>query len=141
MKRITILTAASLTNALFSLAPQPFSRRIVSASVQATVALLTAPLLKIADVEGNVLFACVALPESTTNRWTFSSTSDSAYLIVAAVSPVAGGVNFYPQPIPCDLIVPASNLFTVQLFGSAPGDTVGNLVLVTEDDYPLDWPD
>jgi hypothetical protein len=141
-RRTTVITPTTQTNAVYELPSQPFARRIVSACLYAFTQAVIAefqPELKITDVEGNVLFTATAFTTTAFNQpistiiWT-SNTSDIAGAVVLgnalALSP--GGV-YYPGIIGDETFIPESNLLTVTLFGSLPGDTIPNLVLVTED--------
>jgi len=145
-RRVTLLLPTSLVNALFTLDKQPFARRLVSARVQMTIDALgtaTTPLLQISDASGNVLFQSVARSEAVTGSqatvWS-STFADSIIQDAVGGSIAANGVNIAATPIPADLEIPPSGLLTVQLFGSSAGDTVSQLALVTDDDYPLEWP-
>ena len=139
-RRTTIITPTTQTDALYELPSQPFARQIVSASIYAFVAngSLHAyiPELKVADVEGNILIAI-----TPTFDLSSAGSGNNANFLFSDV----GGVNYtysapitltsiyVPATIPPNLTIPESNLFTVTLWGSLPGDTIPNLVLVTED--------
>jgi len=140
-RRTTVIQPSTDTDALYTLPSQPFARRIVSASIydfQAAIYHATYPELKIADVGGNVLAAiavAVDLASTTANpaNWYFADLGGSQWNLYA---PTGGGFMpvYLPATIPSDLIVPESNIFTLTLWGSLPGDTIPNLVLVTEDE-------
>lgn len=141
-RRTTVIQPSTTTNALYSLPNQPFKRRIVSASLYDVVigGLYhgTIPELKINDVEGNVLFAItptvdlvsLGFPYTPLN-FLFADLGGTNYTFTPPATIVTTAI---PATIPPDLCVPASNLFTVTLWGSLPADTLPNLVLVTEDD-------
>ena len=139
-RRTTVITPTTQTDAVYELPSQPFARRVVSASVyyfDAAIYHFTFPELKIADVEGNVLAAvgvAVDLTATTANpvNWYFADLGGSQWNLYA---PIGGGSMpvYLPATIPPNLIIPESNLFTLTLWGSVVGDTIPNLVLVTED--------
>ena len=140
-RRTTVIQPSTETDALYTLPSQPFARKIVSASIyyfEAAVYHPTFPELKIADVGGNVLAAIgvtVDLGATTANpvNWFFADLGGTQWNLYAPIS--IGAVPIYlPATIPNNLIVPESNLFTLTLWGSVPGDTIPNLVLVTEDE-------
>jgi hypothetical protein len=140
-RRTTVIQPSTQTDALYTLANQPFKRRIISASIYGVVVdgLYHAifPELKINDVEGNVLTSIGVCFDTASGIFTplnflFADLGGSQWNLTA---PNTNGSNYYlPATIPSDLCVPASNLLTVTLWGSVPGDTLPNLVLVTEDD-------
>lgn len=140
-RRTTVIQPSTQTDALYTLANQPFKRRIISASIYGVVVdgLYHAifPELKIADVEGNVLTSIgvcydVATQVISPVNYLFADLGGSQWNLTI---PHANGSNYYlPATIPPNLCVPASNLLTVTLWGSVPGDTLPNLVLVTDDD-------
>ena len=142
-RRTTVIQPSTQTDALYTLANQPFKRRIVSASIYGVVIAgtyhTTTPELKINDVEGNVLFSVVPTLDPfqvgslTPINYLFAELGGSNYTLTQPSS-VAASIYFLPATIPTDLCVPASNLFTVTLWGTVSGDTIPNLVLVTEDD-------
>ena len=145
-RRTTVITPTTQTNALYELPTQPFARCIVSASIYNLgingLYHGTLPELKIADVEGNVLLAitpnldvAASLPASPLT-YLFAELGGSSYNFTAPFA-LAGNV-YVPATLPPKCMLPASNLLTVTLFGSAPGDTIPNLVLVT-DDYDEDF--
>jgi hypothetical protein len=141
-RRTTVIQPSTQTDALYTLANQPFKRRIISASIYGVVISgsyhNTIPELKINDVEGNVLFAItptvdlvsLGFPYTPLN-FLFSDLGGTNYTFT---TPTTIATVVIPATIPSDLCVPASNLFTVIIWGSIPGDTLPNLVLVTEDD-------
>jgi len=141
-RRTTVITPTTQTDALYELPSQPFARRIVSVSIYGVLIAgafhNVLPELKIADVEGNILTA-------VTPQIDISATSFSPYQNFLFAD--LGGANYsFSSPITSaqpayisatifpDCIIPESNLFTVTLYGSLPGDTIPNLVLVTEDE-------
>jgi hypothetical protein len=141
-RRTTVIQPSTTTDALYTLPNQPFKRRIVSASLYAfsqSVQADTQPELKIADVEGNVLFTASAFT-TTLGGYTYSiqfaqDTSDlTGYLVSGGFVQLSSGGTYFPCILGDDCCVPASNLMTVTLWGSLPADTLPNLVLVTEDD-------
>jgi hypothetical protein len=142
-RRTTVIQPSTTTDALYTLANQPFKRRIISASIYGVVIAgtyhSTTPELKINDVEGNVLFSVVPTLDPiqvgllTPINYLFAELGGSNYTLTQP-SNFAGSIYFIPATIPMNLCVPACNLFTVKLWGSLPGDTLPNLVLVTEDD-------
>jgi hypothetical protein len=140
-RRTTVITPTTQTDALYELPSQPFARRVVSASIYGF--LIDAPYhnvlpeLKITDVEGNVLMG-------VTPQIDVASTSGSPFLNFLFADLGGSNYNFSApitnaQPtyisatIPTECNIPESNLFTVTAFGSLPGDTIPNLVLVTDD--------
>jgi hypothetical protein len=153
-RRTTVIYPSTQIDALYTLPNQPFKRRIISASLYdfdgngdpAT------PEAKIADVEGNVLISIWA-----TLDWTQTiSFAGKINFLFAALGGAAWNLNqptrngsgapysslplYFPVTIPEDLCVPASNLFTITLWGtSANTMTIPNLVLVTEDDDDDDY--
>ena len=139
-RRTTVITPTTQTDALYELPSQPFARRVVSASIYAFVANGSPhaylPELKIADVEGNILTAItptfdLANAGSGNNaNFLFSDVGGANY---AYTGPGTITSIYVPATIPPNLTIPESNLFTVTLWGSVPGDTIPNLVLVTED--------
>lgn len=141
-RRTTVITPTTQTDALYELPSQPFARRVVSASIYNLgingAYHATLPELRIADVEGNVLIAITpnldinfALFGGTPLNYLFAELGGSSYNYTA---PTALAVNVYvPATLPSECMLPESNLLTVTLFGSLPGDTIPNLVLVTED--------
>lgn len=142
-RRTTVIQPSTQTDALYTLANQPFKRRIISASLYAfTQAVIapTQPELKINDVEGNVLFFCSAFTNTSFNEfkssiiWTENG-SELFGQVISGFNPAfsIGGM-YYPANLGINCCVPASNLLTVTLYGSLPADTLPNLVLVTEDD-------
>jgi hypothetical protein len=142
-RRTTVITPTTQTDALYELPSQPFARRIVSASIYNLgingVYHGTLPELRIADVEGNVLIAITPTLDiasilfgGTPLNYLFAELGGSAYNFTA---PVAIAVKVYvPATLPTECMLPESNLLTVTLYGSLPGDTIPNLVLVTEDE-------
>lgn len=149
-RRTTVIQPSTTTDALYTLANQPFKRRIVSASLYAftqdSILLPTQPELKINDVEGNVLFtASVYTSQNAFNQHVSSMIfcDNTSGILASAINGTAvalspGGV-YYSAIIGNDCFVPASNLLTVTLYGSSPADTLPNLVLVTEDDDDNDY--
>ena len=141
-RRTTVITPTTQTDALYELPSQPFARRIVSASIYNLgingVYHGTLPELRIADVEGNVLFTASAFT-TTLGGLTYSiqfaqDTSDlSGSVITGGFVQNSSGGTYFPCILGDDCCVPASNLLTVTLWGSLPADTLPNLVLVTED--------
>jgi hypothetical protein len=143
-RRTTVIQPSTTTDALYTLPNQPFKRRIVSASLYNYVQDLPAtlqPELKIADVEGNVLFT--AMPLFFDQTTTGGSNGNASFMFTEDASPqtqilyfpqTANAGAYFPCVIGTNLCVPASNLLTVTLWGSLPADTLPNLVLVTEDD-------
>lgn len=140
-RRTTVIQPSTTTDALYTLPNQPFKRRIVSASLYNLgingLYHNTLPELKIADVEGNVLLAItpnldigVTIPASPIN-YLFAHLGGSSYNFTPPAA-TAGNV-YIPATLPTECMLPESNLLTVTLFGSLPGDTIPNLVLVTED--------
>jgi len=141
-RRTTVIQPSTITDALYTLPNQPFKRRIVSASLYAftqAISATTQPELKINDVEGNVLFTASAFT-NTLGGLIYSvqfaqDTSDlSGSIITGGFVQLSSGGAYFPCILGDDCFVPASNLLTVTLYGSLPGDTLPNLVLVTEDD-------
>ena len=140
-RRTTVITPTTQTDALYELPSQPFARRIVSASIYGYDMIglphATLPELKIADVEGNVLLAitpCLDLSNLgflTPVNFLFSELGGANYNFSSPII-IAPNV-FVPASLPTQCMLPESNLFTVTLYGSLPGDTIPNLVLVTED--------
>lgn len=146
-RRTTVIQPSTTTDALYTLPNQPFTRRIVSASLygydNGYTSHAVVPELKIADVEGNVLAAI-----STTIDWTASVFTPRINWFFGDLGGTQWDLNYptqsglpnvmpiyFPTTIPPDLCVPVCNLFTVTLWGSQSGDLViPNLVLVTEDD-------
>jgi hypothetical protein len=140
-RRTTVITPTTQTDALYELPSQPFARRVVSASIYNLgingLYHNTLPELKIADVEGNVLLAitpnldiAATTPASPIN-YLFADLGGSSYNFTAPA--VTAGNVYIPATLPTECMLPESNLLTVTLFGSLPGDTIPNLVLVTED--------
>ena len=141
-RRTTVIQPSTTTDALYTLANQPFKRRIVSASIYGVaiggIYHEVNPELKINDVEGNVLFAItptislvgLGIPFTPIN-FVFADLGGTNYTFT---SPSLLATTPIPATIPEDLCVPASNLLTVTLWGTVSGDTLPNLVLVTEDD-------
>lgn len=140
-RRTTVITPTTQTDALYELPSQPFARRIVSASIYGVVIdgafHNVLPELKIADVEGNVLTAVTpqidiaASSGSPFQNFLFADLGGSNYNFTAPITnaqPAYISATIFP-----DCVIPESNLLTVTLFGSLPGDTIPNLVLVTED--------
>jgi hypothetical protein len=143
-RRTTVIQPSTTTNALYTLPNQPFKRRIISASIYGFViggAYHTCfPELKINDVEGNVLAALTPLIDmgsffgGTNFNFFFSNLGGSNYTFTPPPSPGVPPIVLVPITIPENLCVPASNLFTITIWGSLPADTLPNLVFVTEDD-------
>jgi len=141
-RRTTVIQPSTTTDALYTLPNQPFKRRIVSASLYNLIIgglyHATLPELKIADVEGNVLLAITpqvdvgSLGAITPLNYFFGNVGGATYNFTNPTS--LFGPAYISATIPEDCCVPASNLLTVTLYGSLPGDTLPNLVLVTEDD-------
>lgn len=141
-RRTTVITPTTQTDAVYELPSQPFARRVVSACLYAFTQAVTAdfqPELKITDVEGNVLFTATAFTSSGFNQqtstiiWTCNTSDISSSVISSNALALSPGGVYYPGIIGDETIIPASNLFTVTLYGSLPADTIPNLVLVTED--------
>ena len=139
-RRTTVIQPSRKTDALYTLPPQPFARRIVSACLFGYLpddsALTQTPQLKIADVEGNVL----AWIQAIMNPIQLTGTAPYTYFWGNNLSEypsdtqLTGGTPIYvPASIPIDLMIPESNILTIEIFNSQSGDTIPNLVLVTED--------
>jgi hypothetical protein len=142
-RRTTVITPTTQTDALYELPSQPFARRVVSVSIYGYEVVqvpyvVVQPELKITDVEGNVLTAITPtfepgqLATASPLNFFFGDIGGANYTFSARVFPFTHPV-YVPGCIPPNLTIPESNLFTVTLFGSLPGDTIPNLVLVTED--------
>ena len=139
-RRTTVIQPSRKTNALYTLPPQPFARRIVSACLfeytPDDANNNQSPQLKIADVSGNVL----AFITPTFNPSGIPSITPYTYFFGENLGDYVrndpGGTlpTFIPASIPSDLTIPQSNLFTITIEGSADADTIPNLVLVTEDE-------
>jgi hypothetical protein len=140
-RRTTVITPTTQTDAVYELPSQPFARRVVSASIYAFVANGLPhpylPELKIADVEGNILTAITptfdlsGVGSGNNANFLFSDVGGVNY---AYSAPITLTSIYVPATIPSNLTIPESNLFTVTLWGSVLGDTIPNLVLITEDD-------
>jgi len=141
-RRTTVITPTTQTDAVYELPSQPFARRVVSASIYAftqAVGANTQPELKITDVEGNVLFTASAFTSQVSGLiWSVQFAVDasdlSGNIFSGGISQLGPGGAYWPCILSSDCIIPASNLFTVTLYGSLPADTIPNLVLVTEDE-------
>jgi len=141
-RRTTVIQPSTTTDALYTLPNQPFKRRIVSASIYGVLIAggfhNVLPELKIADVEGNVLIAVTPQIDiasssgSPFQNFLFADLGGSNYTFTAPITNAQPA--YISATIPTNCCVPASNLLTVTLWGSLPGDTLPNLVLVTEDD-------
>lgn len=140
-RRTTVITPTTQTDALYELPSQPFARRIVSASIYGFLIdgafHNVLPELKIADVEGNVLIAVTpqidiaASSGSPFQNFLFADLGGSSYTFTAPIT--SAQPTYIPATIPTECSIPESNIFTVTAFGSLPGDTIPNLVLVTDD--------
>ena len=136
-RRITVLQPDA--SASWTLKSQPFPRRIVSACLgnyQTDVVSSAEPLLRVADVSGNLVFFSNIQPLITNGSnmvlWSVNG---------SVISGATGAGQFYSTaPLPPDLWCPQSYLFTISTQNPAAGDLPGNLVLVTEDEWPADWP-
>ena len=142
-RRTTVITPTTQTDALYELPSQPFARQIVSACLYAFTQAVVAdfqPELKITDVEGNVLFTATAFTNSAFNQqtstiiWTSNANDIASNVVLGNALAFSPGGVYYPGIIGDATSIPASNLFTVTLYGSLPADTIPNLVLVTEDE-------
>jgi len=141
-RRITTLSAASLVDALFTLAPQPFDRLLRLVTTDRTAAGATTSLAQCATISGEILWQSVGFPSTAATRTieTYSFNFQPNILFAFGGSPSAGGISILSASLPFATI-PANCVFTLQLFGTAGGDTVSKAVVTTEDDYPLDWPE
>ena len=141
-RRTTVLQPSTETDALYTLPSQPFARKIVSVSIYDLVIdgvyHNTCAELKIADVGGNVLAAIVPTLDPvqvgavTPMNIFFSDVGGTNYTLTQpnfVITPA-----YIPATIPVNLCVPESNILTVTIWGTLPGDTIPNLVLVTEDE-------
>lgn len=143
-RRTTVIQPSTTTDALYTLPNQPFKRRIVSASIYGFVkdqGELLQPELKIADVEGNVLFTATCFvadgpgsPLVFSMIWSANASDGFGFFTSGIYQNLSPGGVYCPSIIGENLCVPASNLLTITIYGSLPADTLPNLVLVTEDD-------
>jgi len=95
--------------------------------------------MKISDVEGNVLFTATCFTASGFGlvysvQFACNTSDISVGVISTGWSNLSPGGIYFPCIIGDETVIPASNLFDVTLYGSLPGDTIPNLVLVTEDE-------
>jgi len=139
MRRTTIILPSSL--GVFSLAPQPFPRMICTVAVQATIAGAGGVVLKITDRAGNLLFASANIISggATVYQWSSSAPGDN-FAIPFGNRPSVSGVAFASTGLPPDLILAPNDILSVEI-EAAPGDTVGNVALVTDDHwewFPVD---
>jgi hypothetical protein len=141
-RRTTVLQPSTETDALYTLPSQPFARKIVSVSIYNFVIAGAyhncMPELKIADVGGNVLTALSPLFDAgsaggfTDLNFFMGDLGGSNYTYTAPI--ILPPITLIPTTLPPNLCVPESNILTVTIWGSVPGDTIPNLVLVTEDE-------
>ena len=141
-RRTTVLQPSTETDALYTLPSQPFARKIVSVSIYNFVVAVpyraTLPELKIADVGGNVLAAITPnldIAQSgavTPLNYFFGDLGGASYNLTTPIN--IAPVVYVSATLPPNFFLPESNLLTVTLYGSLPGDGIPNLVLVTEDE-------
>lgn len=140
-RRTTVLQPFSETDALYTLPSQPFARKIVSVSIYDFVINgvyhSCLPELKIADVGGNVLASLSPLFDVGgvgLSHLNFFMSDLGGYNYTFTSPLTVPPVTLIPTTLPPNLCVPESNIFTVTIWGSLPGDGIPNLVLVTEDE-------
>lgn len=141
-RRTTVIQPSTETDALYTLPSQPFARKIVSVSIYDFVINGAyhncMSELKIADVGGNVLAALMPLVDVGTIggfiNLNFFMADLGGYNYTFTAPILLPPVTLVPTTLPPNLCVPESNIFTVKIWGSVPGDTIPNLVLVTEDE-------
>jgi len=127
-RRVTILSPNAVFS--FALAPQPFERRLRTAAWQNDSVLAVSPQISLNLVSGELLsaFGPVGSSSGAGMVWVASSTSP-----IGAFAPVT------PILIPVEGIVIGANELLTITNTNATGSTT--CAIVTEDDYPLDWPE
>jgi len=141
MRRTTIILPSAL--GVFSLAPQPFPRMICTVTLEVTLAVAGGAVLKITDRAGNLLFTAATIvsgPAACVLTWSSASPGDNFAVIAGFARPLFGPVDFASVGIPADLILAPTDILSVEI-EAAPGDTVGNVALVTDDHwewFPVD---
>jgi len=135
MKRRITLISPDLAASAWTLDPQPFERTIVSLCVRCTLVNASPANLTLLDASGNLMgiFQTVATVAAT----------DTALLltVIGASSTTSAGVPLVrSQMIPAGLVIPPNGRLSFAIITPDAADVLGQLLLVTEDDYPLEWP-